>query len=47
MLPTPHAAASMLEIDLLAIAVLATLSGLLLDQFAQPTKLRRNATAEM
>ena len=47
MSPTPLAAASISETDPLAIAVLATLSGQLLDQFAQPTKLRRNATAEM
>jgi hypothetical protein len=47
MLPTPHAAALILETDLLAIAVLATLSGQLLDQFVAPIKLRRNVTAEM
>jgi hypothetical protein len=47
MSPTPLAAASISETDLPAIAVLATLSGQLLDQFALPTKLRRNATAEM
>jgi hypothetical protein len=47
MFPIPHATASILEIDLLAIAVLAMPSGQLPDPFAVPIKLARNATAEM
>jgi hypothetical protein len=47
MFQIPHAAASILEIDQLAIVVLAILSGQLLDQFARPIKPARNATAEM
>jgi hypothetical protein len=47
MFPIPHATASILEIDQLAIAVLAIPSGQLPDPFAAPIKLARNATAEM
>jgi hypothetical protein len=47
MFPIPLAAASISEIDQLAIAVLTILSGQLPDQFAAPIKLARNATAEM
>jgi hypothetical protein len=43
----PLAAVSILEIDQLAIAVLVMPSGQLLDPFALPIKLVRNATAEM
>ena len=47
MFPIPLAAASISEIDQLAIAVLAMLSGQLPDPFVVPIKLARNATAEM
>jgi len=47
MSPTPHVAASTLEIDPLAIAVLTILFGTLPDQFAHLTPPESHATAEM
>ena len=47
MSPTPHVAASTLEIYPLAIAVLTILFGTLPDQFAQLTPPENHATAEM